>query len=68
MSKIECINCEKATPVKRKVEYTQLGVSLGKFDALVCSSCGETLFEGSVSEQIEKKAKEKIKNDKKIVQ
>ena len=42
-----------------QVEFIQLGISLGKFDALVCPLCQETLFEGSVSKEIEKKAKEK---------
>ena len=44
--------------VKEKIEYVQIGISLGKFDAYVCPACGEKLFEGHVSEQIEKRAKE----------
>ena len=43
---------------KKKIDYLQFGISLGKFDALVCTKCKETLFEGNVSEQIEKKSKE----------
>jgi len=42
---------------KKKVEYLSLGQSLAWFDALVCPKCHETIFEGHVSEQIEKKAK-----------
>ncbi len=55
---MKCTSCEKSELTRKKVEYIQFGIALGKFDALVCPSCGETLFEGSASEQIEKKAKE----------
>lgn len=55
---MQCYKCEKASFVKKKVDFVQLGISLGKFDALVCPVCGETVFEGSVSKQIETKAKE----------
>ena len=55
---MKCFSCEKGELVKKKVEYNQLGHSFGKFDALFCPVCEETIFEGSVSEQIEKKAKE----------
>jgi len=43
--------------MKKKVEYKQYDISLGKFDALVCPKCNEIVFEGDVSEQIEVKAK-----------
>lgn len=56
---MKCYKCEKASFVKKKVDFVQLGISLGKFDALVCPMCEETVFEGSVSKQIEIKAKEK---------
>jgi hypothetical protein len=55
---MKCYVCGKADFVKKKVEYIQFGKSFGMFDALVCLKCNETLFEGHVSEQIEKKAKE----------
>ncbi len=54
---MKCITCEEAEMVKKRVEYTTFEQSLGYFNALVCPKCNETLFEGSVSEQIEKKAK-----------
>ena len=54
---MRCVTCEKAEMMKKKVEYVTFGQSLGYFNALVCSKCNETLFEGSVSEEIEKKAK-----------
>ncbi|MBI2151573.1 hypothetical protein HYU21_02495 [Candidatus Woesearchaeota archaeon] len=43
---MECYKCEKANFIKKKVDFIQLGVSLGKFDALVCPLCDETIFEG----------------------
>jgi len=44
----ECRN-EKLT--KKKVEYLLIGIKLGKFDAFVCSNCGETIFEGKESKK-----------------
>lgn len=55
---MKCYQCEKGDFVKKKVDFVQLGISLGKFEALVCPLCEETVFEGSVSKQIEVKAKE----------
>jgi len=55
---MECYKCGKANLVKKKVDFVQFGISLGKFDALVCQVCEETIFEGAVSKQIEAKAKE----------
>lgn len=54
---MKCPVCEKSELIRKKTEYIQLGVSLGKFDALVCPECNETIFDGEVSEQIEAKAK-----------
>lgn len=54
---MKCMTCEKGEMTKKKVEYNYLGQSLGWFDALVCPKCNETIFEGSVSLQIEQKAK-----------
>ena len=54
---MKCVNCEKSQMIKKKVNYSQFGIVLGKFDAFVCPLCDETLFEDSVSQQIEEKAK-----------
>ena len=43
---------------KKQVEYILLGKNLGKFNAEVCSKCGEEVFNEDVSDKIEKKAKE----------
>ncbi|PIN79570.1 hypothetical protein COV16_03480 [Candidatus Woesearchaeota archaeon CG10_big_fil_rev_8_21_14_0_10_34_8] len=55
---MKCVTCGKANMINKRLEYIQFGVSLGMFDALVCPKCNETMFKGTVSEQIEKKAKE----------
>ena len=54
-----CDECQKGKMIKKQVDYLLLGISLGKFDAFVCSSCGETVFSGSTFVEIEKKAKAK---------
>ncbi len=54
-----CDECKKGKMQKKKVEYKLLGVSLGTFDAQVCSFCEETLFESKAFKEIEKAAKEK---------
>ena len=56
--KMECYKCGKANFTKKRVEFIQLGISFGKFDALVCPVCEETIFEGATSKQIEARAKE----------
>jgi hypothetical protein len=53
-----CEEC-KGKIERKKVDYELYGISLGKFDAEVCSECGEVIFDESVSDLIEQKAKEK---------
>ena len=55
----KCDECNKGILEHKKVDYFLLGQDLGKFDALVCNVCKETVFEGETLEVIEKKAKEK---------
>ncbi|MBI2671526.1 hypothetical protein HYX16_01190 [Candidatus Woesearchaeota archaeon] len=55
----KCDECKKGFLKHEKIDYKLLGVSLGNFDALVCSFCGETLFEGRTFKLIEKAAKAK---------
>jgi len=43
----------------KKVDFKLFGISMGKFDALVCSKCGQNLFTEEISEEIDKAAKEK---------
>lgn len=55
----KCDECSKGTLHKMKVDYMLLGQNLGKFDALVCDVCEETIFEGEELDLIEKRAREK---------
>ena len=54
----KCYMCEKGNLVKKKVEYKVFGSDVGKFDAEVCTKCGETFFDEEVSRQITQKTKE----------
>ncbi len=45
--------------VKKKVDFSMYGVSLGKFEAEVCQKCGEELFSEEASKQIDEAAKKK---------
>lgn len=53
----KCISCNGK--LKNKiVEYKIYGVSIGKFPALVCNSCGEQWFSEETSRKIENKEKQ----------
>ncbi len=53
----KCISCNGK--LKNKIiEHKIYGVSLGKFPALVCDSCGEQWFSEETSRKIEEKEKE----------
>ena len=45
--------------VRKKVDFSMYGVSLGKFEAEVFKKCGEELFSEEVSDQIDEVAKKK---------
>lgn len=53
----QCDVCNKGHLARKKVDYVLFGTNLGKYDALVCTACGETLFEGSTMTAIQEKAK-----------
>jgi hypothetical protein len=55
---MRCDEC-KGQIKKKKVDYSLLGVHLGRFNAMVCSSCDEMIFEGDTFQAIEKAAKAK---------
>ena len=44
---------------EKLVEYKEFGVSLEKFQAQVCGSCGEEFFDSKVVDKIQVKSKEK---------
>ncbi|MBI5035974.1 hypothetical protein HZC09_01395 [Candidatus Micrarchaeota archaeon] len=54
---MNCIFCRGATK-KAKVDVVEVGVNLGKFDAQVCTKCGEHYYSETVVNQIQKKEKE----------
>ncbi|MBI2668637.1 hypothetical protein HYX14_02230 [Candidatus Woesearchaeota archaeon] len=56
---MKCDECGKGMLRESKVDYILLGQNLGKFDALVCDHCQETIFLGETLDLIEQKAKEK---------
>lgn len=56
---MKCDECEKGTLREKKVNYILLGQNLGKYDALVCDHCDETIFSAETFTFVEKKAKEK---------
>ena len=43
--------------IKKKVDFSMYGISLGKFEAEVCNKCKEELFSEEVSNQIDEAAK-----------
>lgn len=55
----KCYICERGTLEKRKIDYVLYGQNLGKFDAEVCSKCGEQFFEENVSKNMTQAAKKK---------
>ncbi len=54
----KCDECGKGHVREEKIDYVLLGQSLGKFTALVCSNCKETIFSGETFDLIERKARE----------
>lgn len=58
MSK-KCYICEKGELAGRKVDVKPYGVSIGKFDAEVCTECNETFFSEQTSDRIDEVAKTK---------
>lgn len=54
---MKCTNCGKGEYNKKKVPYVFLGEAIGTFDALVCNSCKEVLFESAMSDKIETEVK-----------
>lgn len=58
MERIKCEECGGKI-IKKKVNFSLYGKSLGNFPAEVCLKCGETCFTEEVSDQIDKVVKEK---------
>ncbi len=58
MKRIKCEECGGKI-VKKKKDYISLGENLGKFEAEVCSKCGEQVFDEDVTKRISMIAKKK---------
>ena len=56
---MKCDECEKGTLHEKKVDYILLGQNLGKFNALVCITCNETIFTAETFKAVEQIAREK---------
>ena len=54
---MKCTNCRMGNCEKKRIPYIFLGETIGKFEALVCNHCGETLFEPAASDKIEAEVK-----------
>lgn len=57
MKRIKCEECGGKI-VKKTVNYDYLGEHIGKYEAEVCGSCGEIVFDENVSNKIGKKVKD----------
>ena len=56
---MKCYLCGKGKLVKKKVDYVLYGQPLGKYDAEVCSQCGEEFYDEKTFDKMTAKAKEK---------
>ena len=56
---MKCLNCGSSKIKRKKIDFKVYGISLGKFDAEVCSKCGEEIFDEATSDKIDKVAKER---------
>lgn len=57
--KVKCYICEKGNLTKKLVDYKLYGVDIGKFEAEICSQCGEKFFDEEVSKNMTAVAKKK---------
>lgn len=54
---MKCVFCNSVTEEKI-VDYKEVGVSLGKYKAMVCTKCGEVFFDSETAAKIQAKSKE----------
>lgn len=55
----KCPVCKKGTLKKGEIEEVMFGVSLGRFQAEICSHCGESFVDEDTMMKIEAKAKKR---------
>ena len=53
---MKCVMCEGKVEEKL-VDYSEFGVSFGKFNGMVCLKCGEIFFDSGVADEIQNKSK-----------
>lgn len=58
MKRTKCEECGGGI-IKKEIDYSYLGEPIGRFEAEVCSKCGEIVFDEAVSDKIERIVKEK---------
>lgn len=58
MERQKCEECGGKI-IKKQVDFSIYGTSLGKFPAEVCTKCGEEVFDEKTSEEIDKITKQK---------
>jgi len=49
--------CGKGNLEEKSIEHKEFGISLGKFKADVCISCGEAFFDSDTAKKIQAKSK-----------
>lgn len=55
----KCYECEDGKLVRKRVEYKQYDVSIGKYPAEVCEKCGEVFFDSDAVGKIENELKKR---------
>ncbi len=58
MERQKCEECGGKL-VKKNVDFSMYGITLGKFVAEVCLKCGEEVFDEKTSDEIDRIAKQK---------
>ena len=54
---MKCPICEKGNLKKGKIKEVLFGIDLGKFEAQICSKCGESFTDENTTKKIEESAK-----------
>lgn len=56
---VNCYECGKGKLIKKKVEYEQYSIPIGKYSADVCNQCKEVFFDSEVVGKIEEELKKR---------
>lgn len=55
---MRCIMCNKGILREKTIDYSEYGISLGKFRGRTCEICGEVFFDSDTAKKIQTKSKE----------